>query len=67
MSRLLELNLGSRAFKDSMLIKIGISQKDCAEIFHRTPSAIANSRSRLLKKLSLDNDFKNFTDFIQSL
>lgn len=67
MCGLLKLNLDSRAFKDSMLIKIGVSQKDCAEIFHRTPSAISNSRTRLLKKLGLDKDFRTYPDFISSL
>lgn len=67
MSRLLELHLDQRSYKDAMLIKIGVSQKNCANIFNRTAATIANSRSRLMKKLSLDKDYKSFPDFIQSL
>lgn len=67
MSALSKLHLNEQAFKDAMLIKIGISQKQCANIFHKTPSAIANSRARLMEKLTESKNYKNFSEYILTL
>lgn len=66
-TNLRKLNLQKRDFEDALLIKIDIPQNICANLLDISPTGLANARSRQLKKMGLDKNFKNWAEFIRSL
>lgn len=66
-----ESGLKQRDRRDAMLIKIDVSLKMCSNILRASSSALANSRTRLFRKLmekgNIGEGFKSYSDFIMSL
>ena len=65
--RIDSMGLRQQDYHDTLLLRIGVPQKVCASFFGVTPSALVNSRKRLLRKWSQEGNFKNWKEFLETL
>ena len=56
-------NLTSGELKHCILLKLGLNIKDMASLLYQSPDSVKVTRSRLRKKLQIDNDI-NFHNFL---
>lgn len=64
--RLEALGLPERDFHDAMMIRLGMSTKDCSTILGISPAALSNSRKKLLARVSPEGHDK-WADYIYAL
>ena len=58
-SKLRQMNLKERDFRDAMLIALKVPLKICADMLTISPQGMANSRKRLFEKLANGCGCKN--------
>ena len=66
-SRLRQMNLKERDFRDAMLIALKVPLKICADMLTISPQGMANSRKRLFEKLADGSGCKNWQEYIHRL
>ena len=66
-SRLRQMNLKERDFRDAMLIALKVPLKICADMLTISPQGMANSRKRLFEKLAEGSGCKNWQEYIYRL
>lgn len=61
------MGLRTKDYQDALLVRIDVPQKVCASFFGVTPSALVNSRKRLLRKWAPEGNFKNWKEYLDTL
>ena len=66
-SRLRQMSLKERDFRDAMLVVLNVPLKICADMLNITPQGIANSRKRLFEKIDDKSNCRNWIEYLKAM